>query len=79
MSTFNHHFLCIQEHQQVHIYWPYFRQNYEYHRFDITYVLGNKNDKRVTIKNSKLEMKRHKTVKTKLHMLSTRSPTKLRE
>jgi len=61
MSTFNHHFLCIQEHQQVHIYWPYFRQNYEYHRFDITYVLGNQNDKRVTIKNSKLEMKRHKT------------------
>jgi hypothetical protein len=25
------------------------------------YVLGNQNDKRVTIKNSKLEINRHKT------------------
>ena len=54
-------FLCLQEHQQVHTFWPLFQTELRILPACTTYVLGNPSDKCVMIRILKLGMERHKT------------------
>jgi len=53
--------LCVQEHQQVHRFWPLFQTELRILLACTTYILGNPSDKCVMIRILKLGMEQHKT------------------